>query len=162
SRRGIERSARPRTTSSRRPPGVVTPIRSPARTRRCARARSPLTSTLPPSQAIFAWERVGRTQATSSHTSSRTDSRETSGSSRDAPAASEVVDWLGGGGPGPLAGPRRRRLGLGGALPRSEPRPELFGGLRRLGPGAREEIALCREDALLHADVEIVGELDAF
>src|SRR5688572_14072533 len=46
-------------------------MRSPSRTARCGLACSPFTSTLPPSQARFASDRVLNRQATSSQTSRR-------------------------------------------------------------------------------------------
>src|SRR4029450_12790782 len=49
-------------------------MRSPSRSTRCGLAFSPLTSTLPPSHARLASDRVLNTQATSSQTSRRTDS----------------------------------------------------------------------------------------
>src|SRR6186997_1448506 len=49
-------------------------MRSPSRSTRCGLAFSPLTSTLPPSHARLASDRVLNRQATSSQTSRRTDS----------------------------------------------------------------------------------------
>src|SRR5690242_7691799 len=64
-----------RTTMSwKRPKPRLMRIRSPSRTARFGFACSPLTSTLPPSQARFASERVLNRHATSSQTSRRCES----------------------------------------------------------------------------------------
>src|SRR5690348_4838705 len=57
-----------------RPKGREIRMRSPSRSMRCGLACSPLTSTLPPSHARLASDRVLNRQATSSQTSRRTDS----------------------------------------------------------------------------------------
>src|SRR3954466_4761250 len=62
------------TRSWKRPKPRLMRTRSPSRTARFGWAWSPLTSTLPPSQARFASDRVLNRHATSSHTSSRWDS----------------------------------------------------------------------------------------
>src|SRR4051812_33291045 len=62
------------TRSWKRPKPRLMRTRSPSRTARFGLAWSPLTSTLPPSQARFASDRVLNRQATSSQTSSRWDS----------------------------------------------------------------------------------------
>src|SRR4051812_42227875 len=61
-------------TSWKRPKPRLMRRRSPSRTARFGLAWSPLTSTLPPSHARLASERVLNRQATSSQTSSRWDS----------------------------------------------------------------------------------------
>src|SRR3954462_13823881 len=61
-------------TSWNRPKPRLIRTRAPSRTARFAFACSPLTSTLPPSQARLASERVLKRQATSSQTSSRCES----------------------------------------------------------------------------------------
>src|SRR5688572_24269644 len=62
------------TTSWFRPNPRLIRMRSPSRSMRCGLACSPLTSTLPPSHARLASERVLNRHAMSSHTSRRTDS----------------------------------------------------------------------------------------
>src|SRR5918993_2691030 len=65
--------------------------RSPSRTARWGLACSPFTSTLPPSQARLASERVLKRHATSSHTSRRTESLTTSDEDFDLPLRLERV-----------------------------------------------------------------------
>src|SRR5688572_23951186 len=62
------------TTSWFRPKPRLIRMRSPSRSMRCGLACSPLTSTLPPSHARLASDRVLKRHATSSHTSNRADS----------------------------------------------------------------------------------------